>query len=215
MARSTIGREDAKLRSAAMPADSGPVAAVLLAAGSSSRFGSPKMLARVGGEALLRRVARSFLEAGFADVVVVLAPDAPDVAAALDGLPVRTVVNPCPADGMLSSAQAGLAALAGGPERVALTPADIPGLTAPVLRTLLVALPPADAASIDVPACGSRRGHPIVLPAALVTRVLAWERGRRLSDVLREPGVVVREHGGFGAEVLRDVDVPSDLTAGG
>lgn len=198
-----------------MPAASGPVAAVLLAAGSSSRFGSPKMLARVDGEALLRRVARSFVEAGFADVVVVLAPDAFDVAAALDGLPARTVVNPRPADGMLSSAQAGLAALAPALERVALTPADIPGLTAPVLRRLLGSLPPADPGAIDVPASGGRRGHPIVLPAALAARVLAWERERRLSDVLREPGVLVREHGGFGPEILRDVDVPSDLPPGG
>ncbi|MCE1195276.1 NTP transferase domain-containing protein, partial [bacterium] len=52
------------------------VAAVLLAAGASTRFGSPKMLAPVGGEPLLRRVARAFVEAGFAEVAVVLAPGA-------------------------------------------------------------------------------------------------------------------------------------------
>lgn len=219
MARSTIGRAGraplAELRWASMSAPSGRVAAVLLAAGSSTRFGSPKMLAPIGGEPLVRRVARAFVEAGFSEVVVVLAPGASGVDGALHGLGARTVVNPRPGDGMLSSAQAGLAALAAGFDRVALTPADIPGLTAPVLRDLLAALPPPEPSSVDVPASGGRRGHPIVLPSALVPRVLSWEPTRRLSDLLREPGVAVREQPGFGPGILRDVDVPSDLPAAG
>ena len=202
----------AELRWGAMAALPGRVAAVLLAAGSSTRFGSPKMLARVGGEPLVRRVARAFVEAGFPEVVVVVAPGASGVESALDGLGARTVVNPRPGDGMLSSAQSGLAALAEGLDRVALTPADIPGLGAPVLRRLLAALPPPGPSTVDVPTSGGRRGHPIVLPSALVALVLSWEPSRRLSDLLREPGVAVREHPGFGPAILRDVDVPSDLS---
>lgn len=195
-----------------MPSGRERVAAVLLAAGASTRFGSPKMLAAVGGEPLLRRVARAFVEAGFSEVAVVLAPGAAVVAATLEGLEVLPVTNPRPEEGMLSSVRAGLGALRGFSGRVAVTPADLPGLTAPVLRRLLAALESAPADAVVVPRAGDRRGHPIVLPARLVARAAAWGPDRRLSDLLREPGVDVCEVPGFGPEVFRDIDVPSDLS---
>ena len=194
-----------------MPFNLEKIAAVLLAAGASRRFGRPKMLALVGGEPLIRRVTRSFVEAGFAEVAVVLAPGGGDVATALEGLGVVTVVNPRPEDGMLSSAQVGLSALSSGCGRVALSPADLPGLTAPVLRRFLASLPPAAPLGVAVPSGAGRRGHPLVIPADLVPRLLSWEPERRLSDLLREPDVKVHEIPGFGAEVLIDVDVPTDL----
>lgn len=191
------------------------VAAVLLAAGASTRFGSPKMLAPVGGEPLLRRVARSFLEAGFAEVAVVLAPGADAVAATLEGLAVLPVVNPRPEEGMLSSVRAGIGELGDRSGRLAVTPADLPGLTAPVLRRLLEALPAAPDDAVVVPSAGGRRGHPIVLPGSLVPRILVLGSEGRLSDLLREPGVAVHEVPGFGPEVFRDVDVPEDLAEAG
>ncbi len=196
-----------------MPFQTDKFSAVLLAAGASRRFGSPKMLAQVEEEPLVRRVARSFVEAGFAEVAVVLAPGAGGIAAALEGLGVVTVVNPRPDDGMLSSAQVGLSALSSGCGRVALSPADLPGLTAPVLRRLLASLPPATSLGVAGPARDGRRGHPLIIPAALVPRILSFEPDRRLSDLLREPDVRVIEVPGFGTEILHDVDVPSDLAA--
>ncbi len=169
------------------------------------------MLARIDGEPLVRRVARSFLEAGFAEVAVVLAPAADDIAAALAGLGVLAVVNPRPEDGMLSSAQAGLSALSSGCGRIAVSPADLPGLTAPLLRRVLASLPAPSAGHVAVPECDGRRGHPLVVPASLVPRLLSWETGRRLSDLLREEDVHVVALTGYGPEVLRDVDVPADL----
>lgn len=189
------------------------IAAVLLAAGASKRFGGPKMLALVQGEPLVRRVARSFVEAGFYEIAVVVAPGADDVAVALEGLGVLVVTNPRPGDGMLSSAQAGLSALSSGCGRVAISPTDLPGLTLPVLDRLLAGLPPPAPEAVAVPSSGSRRGHPLVVPAGLVPRLLSWGGEKRLSDLLREPGVAVHEVPGFGPEVLRDVDVPEDLAA--
>jgi molybdenum cofactor cytidylyltransferase len=169
------------------------------------------MLADTGGEPLVRRVARSFVEAGFAEVAVVVTPFEPGVAAALEGLGVIVAVNPRPGNGMLSSAQAGLSSLSSGCGRVALSPADLPGLTAPVLRRFLVSLPPPRPDAVAVPNAQGRRGHPLVITAGLVARVLSWGPERRLSDLLREPGVAVDDVPGFGPEVLRDVDVPADL----
>jgi molybdenum cofactor cytidylyltransferase len=73
-----------------MPAQ--PLAAVLLAAGSASRFGSPKQLADVEGSTLVRRAAQAALDCG-AELVVVTGAHAEAVGAALAGLPVRLAHN--------------------------------------------------------------------------------------------------------------------------
>ena len=114
------------------------VAAILLAAGASTRLGTPKQLVLYRGEPLLRRAARSALEAGASPVLVVLAADRKpssrlhthlDRSAhtasqttpsnsmadlsrqALAGLPVTLVENPDHSSGMGSSLRAGMAAL--------------------------------------------------------------------------------------------------------
>jgi CTP:molybdopterin cytidylyltransferase MocA len=74
-----------------MPAQ--PLAAVLLAAGQASRFGSPKQLAQIDGVALVRRTAQVILDCR-AELVVVTGAHADAVAAALRGLPVRLAHNP-------------------------------------------------------------------------------------------------------------------------
>ena len=74
-----------------MPAQ--PLAAVLLAAGSASRFGSPKQLAEIHGVPLVRRMAQSIL-ACRTELVVVTGSHADEVAAALSGLRVRLAHNP-------------------------------------------------------------------------------------------------------------------------
>ncbi len=194
------------------------VSAVILAAGASRRFGGAKMLARVGGEPLVRRAARAFCEGGATDVVVVVAPDAPDVRAALALLPVRVVVNPRPDEGMLSSARSGVSAVPAGAAWVALCPADIPGITPAIVADVLGRLPGPAAGSgprAVVPLAGGRRGHPLVASLSLASRILSWDASRRLSDLLREPDAEVTELDGYGPEVLRDVDTPADLAEAG
>ena len=89
------------------------VAAVVLAAGSSSRLGTPKQLLRYRGETLLHRTVRLALAAGLDPVHVVLGCDAPAVGAALEGLRdrVTTVINPDWQTGMGSSLARGIASL--------------------------------------------------------------------------------------------------------
>src|SRR5918994_3357614 len=65
-----------------------PVAALVLAAGASTRLGTNKLLIELAGEPLVRRAARHALDAGLGPVIVVLGHDPGPVAAALAGLPV-------------------------------------------------------------------------------------------------------------------------------
>lgn len=72
---------------------------MLLAAGEASRFGSPKQLAAVEGEALVRRSARAIIDAGV-PLTVVTGAHADEVARALQGLQLTRLHNPDWADGI-------------------------------------------------------------------------------------------------------------------
>ncbi len=70
------------------------IAGILLAAGSATRMGQNKLLLELGGEPLVRRAARTALEAGLAPLLVVVGHEAERVREALAGLPCRFVENP-------------------------------------------------------------------------------------------------------------------------
>lgn len=131
--------------------------------------------------------------------------------------PVRFVENADWASGMFSSVRRGLAAALEGPStHVAVSPADLPFLRESSLRTLLdaLSLPEAEGpATLVVPVCGRRRGHPLVLPRTLAERVLSWPPGARLNRLFAEPDVSVFSVEGFDETILADVDRPADLAA--
>jgi len=118
------------------------IAAVVLAAGASTRLGHPKQLLLHDGEPLVRRAARAALEGGAEPVVVVLGAHAELVRRALDGLPVSAVVNDAWETGMASSIRVGTqAALDAGCDAVLVTLADQPLVDAAALRRLVAAFP--------------------------------------------------------------------------
>lgn len=89
----------------------GNVGAVILAAGSSSRMGSPKQVLQFRGMSLLRRAALAALGAGCSPVIVVTGAYAELSRRELDGLDVREALNPRWETGMASSIGAGLEGL--------------------------------------------------------------------------------------------------------
>jgi molybdenum cofactor cytidylyltransferase len=87
------------------------VAAVILAAGGSTRLGRPKQLLPYGGEVLVSRIARLTESSGCSPVVMVTGARASEVEAALQSLPLaRTVFNPDWETGMGSSVSVGVSA---------------------------------------------------------------------------------------------------------
>jgi len=205
------------------------VSGVLLAAGASSRFGSPKMLAPVPPEGipLLRRVLETWLGSGFDEVIVVMGNDADAIRGTIEenllrkvtggesaAAAVRFVENPKWEAGMFSSVQAGLAATAARSTHIALSPADLPFLSKESLRRVLSAVSlDAGGSSLVVPTHAGRRGHPLLIPAALRSRLLTWPESARLNQLFEEPDVTVHYLEGFDETILRDVDTPSDLLA--
>src|SRR3954451_302285 len=69
------------------------IGVVLLAAGASSRMGTPKQLLKIGGVSLIRRAAEQALDSGCQPVVVVLGAKAELIAPELNGLAITIAVN--------------------------------------------------------------------------------------------------------------------------
>lgn len=114
-------------------------AAVILAAGASTRLGQPKQLISIGGETLLSRTARLAREAGCDPVIVVLGFDAARMCVALADAPVILVQNHDWQSGMGSSLRRGIAAvtqLDPPPSEALLLVCDQLALTAGLLREL-------------------------------------------------------------------------------
>ena len=186
------------------------VAAIVLAAGASVRMGRNKLLLELGGETVVGRAARTAKEAGMDPVVVVTGHEREAVEAALHGLDCRTVFNPDHAAGQHTSLRAGIAALGNDPAAAMVALADMPFVTAAMMRTV------ADRYhDTGAPLVLSRYGGETVAPPMLYDRRLFGE----LLDVDRRCGrAVARRHRAAAVVVdwpgaaLRDLDHPDDYT---
>lgn len=190
----------------------GGVGAVVLAAGASSRMGTPKQLLRFGGQTLLRRAALAALGAGCRPVVVVTGAHAELTRGELVGLEVREALNAAWETGMASSIRAGLAALAEADPATAaavLLLCDQPFVNAGTVAAL-VAAHRADGR----PVVASRYGGGFGVPA-LFARPLFAELSR-LEGAAGAKSVVERHaaeaHFVPFPEAEIDVDTPDDFS---
>lgn len=115
----------------------GASAGLILAAGGSSRMGTPKQLLAVRGRPLLEQVVAQAGASRLDEVVVVLGGSAERISAEVEMGRARVVVNPDYASGMASSLRVGLAALGPEIERAVVILGDQPDVSAAVLDELL------------------------------------------------------------------------------
>jgi molybdenum cofactor cytidylyltransferase len=114
------------------------IAVILLAAGGSTRMGSPKQLLSYQGRPLVRHAAQIAIASGGDPIVVVLGSRVEDARAALDGLDVVVVENTEWEKGLGTSIRAGISgAELLGCEGVILMLADQPMVTAEILKRLV------------------------------------------------------------------------------
>src|SRR2546428_9405649 len=116
---------------------SGRVAGVVLAAGTSSRMGLNKLFLPLGGTSVLRRAVATEHDAGLDPVLVVLGHESDRALAELAGLRCTPVVNAEFARGMNSSVRAGISAVPDDASGAVLMLADMPFVTAAMLRALV------------------------------------------------------------------------------
>jgi molybdenum cofactor cytidylyltransferase len=181
------------------------ISAVVLAAGSSSRMGQPKLLLPLGGEPIVRRVARQVLGAGFDDVLVVVGCEHERIAAALDGLPLRTVLNPDHASGMGSSFRAAIGALTDSAAAM-FALADQPLVTADEFRRLRAAYEEKTGGIVSV-RYGDVTAPPHLFDRTYFPELAVLEHGAR-PVLQRHAAATTVLH--FPSELLLDVDTPDD-----
>jgi len=169
-----------------------PVAALLLAAGESSRFGElPKALAPIGDRSAICRLAEISVGAGLDPVVVVVGAHRERVAHEVRGLPVSVVEAAEWYEGRTASVQAGLNALP--PTRdILFWPVDHPFVRSRTVERL-ASLPDEDLLGVwFIPTFGGKGGHPVVWRSTVRREVLELRPDAPIRALLPELGPQVR-----------------------
>jgi molybdenum cofactor cytidylyltransferase len=184
--------------------------AIVLAAGNSSRFGSAKQLAKIGGRPLLHTAVARAVEVAGSSVIVVLGAHAAELSPLLKHSPGSVVINREWSEGLASSIRAGVNRLPSSCSGVMLVLADQVAVTAEDLKRLAGAWrqqPDYIAAALY----GTTVGVPAIFPRPLF-RELTELRGDVGARVLmrRNPDRIVRVPMESAA---LDVDTPADLLA--
>lgn len=186
------------------------VGAVVLAAGSSSRMGSPKQTLQFRGESLLRRVAVAALSAGCRPVIVVTGANAELSRGELDGLDVREVLNTEWETGMASSVRAGVEALDGtDADAVVLLLCDQPHVTAEVIADL-VAAHRATGSHVVASTYGGSLGVPALFDRSLFAELARLEGAGGAKQVIKRHASEAHFLPFPNGEV--DVDTPDDFS---
>jgi molybdenum cofactor cytidylyltransferase len=187
------------------------VVAIVLAAGASSRFGSPKLLALLAGRPVLQHALDALAAADIDDVAVVLGDEQAAVEAAIAWRGERRVVNERPGDGLSSSLRVGLDAAAEDPtaEAVLVVLGDQPALQPGVIRSILEAAEASPALFVRARHAADGAPNPVLVRRAgwAVAAGLSGDRG--LAPLLAARPELVLEVAVEGANP--DVDTPDDL----
>lgn len=175
------------------------IAAVILAAGASTRLGKPKQLVMLGGETLLERAARVAREAGLSPVIAVVRD-----AALIETLQARgsqVLLNRKSYEGMSTSIHAGVRWVEGMKANgVVLMTCDQPAVTSGHLRELC-----ADPESIAGSGYAGKIGIPAYFPASRFAELLKLSGDAGARELLSGARAVSCEALGL------DIDTKDDL----
>jgi molybdenum cofactor cytidylyltransferase len=148
------------------------IAGIILAAGASSRMGTPKALLDYRGETFVGRLVR-VLGTSCQPVIVVLGYQA-DIIRPQVSAPAQVVITPDPSRGQLSSLQTALAAMPADADGFAFIPVDSPAVAEETVGTLVRAFEQRRSSTLFViPRQSGRRGHPVIAARSIAAELLA------------------------------------------
>jgi len=185
------------------------LAAVILAAGCSSRMGQFKPRLPLGNGSAIEHTIAAFQSAGIADIIVVTGHRGRELAGVLEGQGVNCVFNPNYDSGMYSSIIVGIEVSSPETEAVFIHPADIPLVRCSTI-TKLAAAYKTNRASVTYPVFRNRRGHPPLISQTVFPHIVGSKPGDGLRGVLRRfegqsATVSVLDEG-----IHLDMDTPAD-----
>jgi len=187
------------------------VAAILLTAGRGTRFGAePKLLARVGGKALVRYAAEAAVDSTAGPVIVVTGNHSDAVQAELQGLAIQAVHNPLFADGLSTSLKAGFSALPPEARAAVILLGDMPLVNAGLIDALVAGWHESGEPAALVPTFDGRRGNPVVISRALQAAIDSLSGDVGAGPILRGRSDVV-EWPTTDKAVIQDIDTKEEF----
>ena len=161
------------------------VTCVLLSAGVSQRFGSPKALAKLHGETVVEHLQKMLAETQVSEIIVVLGAHADQIKPyILNHKKVKFVYNKDYNFGQTSSFKAGLEGVSDNSRGVLLLPVDYPIICADtidlLIRHFLDNHPP-----ILIPTFEGHKGHPPLFSIDLRDEFLALDNESGLNTIAR------------------------------
>lgn len=189
----------------------GIIAAVIPAAGYSSRMGLFKPLLPLGDSLLLEKPVSALLEAGIENIYVVLGHNAHLLKPVIERMGVKWIENYYYKQGMYSSVRAGVEALPEETEAFFLLPADTPLVAADTIKQLLVSYR-RNSREVLFPVHNGQKGHPPLISTILKSAILRGEIEGGLAALLdraADTGLLTTGDAG----ILRDLDTEDDYRA--
>lgn len=174
--------------------------AVILAAGTGSRFGGQKLLARLDGEPLIARVQAAVAHL---PTTIVASPTLGTQPASA-----RVILNPDPERGMAHSLRLADAAIDPNDALLVLL-ADMPWITRAIVDAVIAAAGDAD---VCYPVRDGIGGHPVSFSPRARAKIAALPDGDSLRTLRDDPGLTRITLPLKSDAAYRDVDVPGDLT---
>jgi molybdenum cofactor cytidylyltransferase len=194
--------------------DAPPIAAIVLAAGMSSRMGSPKPLLPVGGRAMLERVLETLnTSRAVSPITVVTGHAAEQLEPIIAQQHASAVHNPDYAQGeMLSSIKTGLQSLPTSVEAAIIVLCDQPLVRADTIQAItqqwLRRRP-----RIMLPTYHGKRGHPVLLSATGFSEIISLPPQATLKTYTSAYASEAVELPVEDDAVVRDIDTPADYAA--
>jgi molybdenum cofactor cytidylyltransferase len=194
--------------------DNRNVAAIILAAGRSTRMGGPnKLLAEFDGKKLVRIATEQALASKASGVIVVTGHQAELVEHALAGLNVKFVRNPDFAGGMASSVKAGIAAVPADADGAVICLGDMPLIDSGLIDRLIEAFAPDRGNLIAVPVADGRRGNPVLWSRRFFNELMALDGDIGARHLIARHAEAVADVPVEGNGAFLDIDTPQALEA--
>ncbi len=192
------------------PVRDGTVVGILLAAGTSRRFGDDnKLLAELDGEPVVRHAAGTLLATTLDEVVVIVGYQAAGVRDALNGLALEFVENPAYETGQATSVAAGIRAVRDRADAVLFALGDMPFVSPATIDSVIAAYS-SGAGDAVAAAVDGDRGNPVLFDARFFDDLADLDGDIGGREILcGHPAAVLVESGDPG--VRQDIDTPADL----
>lgn len=182
---------------------------IILAAGESTRFGSPKQLAKINNKTLIECVINSFRKAQVDEIIVVLGAHREEIQKILPS-DVILAVNEQYKSGQTSSIKCGLQKLSKNCDNLLIAPVDLALIKPETIQKIIAEFQKSDKL-IGIPTFNAKKGHPPIYKAKVKSQIVKLNDNEPLylvnHSLIKETLLIEVDDAG----ILTNINTPDDL----